>query len=325
MTLAVIGAGMAGLSCAFALQQAGQQVAVFDKARGAGGRMSSKRSAEGYLDLGAQYFTARQPLFQQQVAQWLKQGVVNRWLAPMYQYRAGQLAASPDAEQRFIGTPAMHSPLRAMADTLECHFNCRVSTITHTAEGWFIQNEHAEQFGPFAQVILAIPPAQAATLLPPPLTVTLPTHLLQPCWAVSLQLSKATQHAAGGIFVKEQALGVSWISRQNSKPGRSVAENWLVHFTPEFSQQHLEQDAVFWQQQAQHALCKILGLANDSISVNSALCHRWLYAQQQQMPDSNFQDAIAPGLWLAGDWTRGGRVENAWLSGYELAQRIQHG
>ncbi|HCZ16243.1 MAG TPA: NAD/FAD-dependent oxidoreductase, partial [Candidatus Accumulibacter sp.] len=37
------GAGIAGLSCATALQQAGLEVSLFDKSRGAGGRMSTRR------------------------------------------------------------------------------------------------------------------------------------------------------------------------------------------------------------------------------------------------------------------------------------------
>ncbi|WP_434735343.1 NAD(P)-binding protein [Accumulibacter sp.] len=41
--LALIGAGVAGLSCATALQQADPQVKVLDKSRGAGGRMRTRR------------------------------------------------------------------------------------------------------------------------------------------------------------------------------------------------------------------------------------------------------------------------------------------
>lgn len=43
MTVAIIGAGMAGLSCARALVQAGVAVELFDKGRGPGGRMSTRR------------------------------------------------------------------------------------------------------------------------------------------------------------------------------------------------------------------------------------------------------------------------------------------
>ena len=57
--IAIIGTGIAGLSAAQALTEAGHVVQIFDKSRGSGGRMSSKRSDAGALDMGAQYFTAR--------------------------------------------------------------------------------------------------------------------------------------------------------------------------------------------------------------------------------------------------------------------------
>ncbi|MGA8880775.1 MAG: FAD-dependent oxidoreductase, partial [Azonexus sp.] len=57
--LALIGAGIAGLSCATALQQAGLKVSLFDKGRGPGGRMSTRRGDDWQCDHGAQYFTAR--------------------------------------------------------------------------------------------------------------------------------------------------------------------------------------------------------------------------------------------------------------------------
>ena len=63
MSIAIIGAGMAGISCARALREAGRQVVLFDKGRAVGGRMATKRMALGEatirIDHGAQYITAR--------------------------------------------------------------------------------------------------------------------------------------------------------------------------------------------------------------------------------------------------------------------------
>ena len=61
--IAIIGTGLAGLSAAQALHAAGLEVELFDKSRGSGGRMASKRSDAGSLDLGAQYFAARDRRF----------------------------------------------------------------------------------------------------------------------------------------------------------------------------------------------------------------------------------------------------------------------
>ena len=52
---AVIGAGIAGLSCATVLQQAGLKVSLFDKSHGPAGRMSTRRGDGWQCDHGAQY------------------------------------------------------------------------------------------------------------------------------------------------------------------------------------------------------------------------------------------------------------------------------
>ena len=54
--IAVIGAGIAGITCARTLMQAGHQVTVFEKSLGAGGRMATCDSEFGGFDHGAQYF-----------------------------------------------------------------------------------------------------------------------------------------------------------------------------------------------------------------------------------------------------------------------------
>ena len=79
----IIGAGMAGLSCAEHLTRAGRTVALIDKGRGPGGRMAARRvDIEGEtvrFDHGAQYFTARDAAFHAAVAEWETAGAAARW------------------------------------------------------------------------------------------------------------------------------------------------------------------------------------------------------------------------------------------------------
>ena len=92
--IAIIGTGIAGLSAAHALRSAGQTVQLFDKGHGSGGRMASKRSEAGTLDLGAQYFTARDRRFLDALATLARGRLVDEWKPALYQYRDGQLSPS---------------------------------------------------------------------------------------------------------------------------------------------------------------------------------------------------------------------------------------
>jgi predicted NAD/FAD-dependent oxidoreductase len=55
--IAVIGAGIAGLACAREIARADVAVTVFEKARGLGGRLATRRDGNLAFDHGAQYLT----------------------------------------------------------------------------------------------------------------------------------------------------------------------------------------------------------------------------------------------------------------------------
>ena len=60
LTCAIVGAGLSGVTCAASLHEQGISVRVFEKSRGIGGRMATRRTPAGlHFDHGAQYFTAR--------------------------------------------------------------------------------------------------------------------------------------------------------------------------------------------------------------------------------------------------------------------------
>jgi renalase len=339
MTVAVIGAGMAGAAAARTLRMAGLQVEVFDKGRAPGGRMSSRRYDERYLDLGAQYFTARAAPFMQQVEQWLAEDIVSCWQAEYYRFEHGKLTVSEDLTRRFVGMPSMHAPVKALLAGITVHLNCRINRLhyvqastTTEAEGWHLFDQHNKHFGPYQAVILTLPPVQAQTLLATvfqpgeagyddvhQLISQLKPQVLLPCWAVNLQLTEPLQTCADAVFVKEGNL--SWLARQNSKSGRaSNADNWLVHFSPQCTASYLRAEPVQLIALAKAGLELIF---QQSVNITEALTHRWLYAQinpavNQLKPDYH------PGLKLAlaGDWLLGGRVENAYLSGVTAAREV---
>ena len=59
-TVAIVAAGMSGLACARTLTDQGYAVTVFEKSRGVGGRMATRRTQHDItFDHGAQYFTTR--------------------------------------------------------------------------------------------------------------------------------------------------------------------------------------------------------------------------------------------------------------------------
>ena len=127
-SVAIIGAGMAGLTCATALKGLVPTVRIFEKSVFPGGRVSSIRAGEYLFNHGAQYFTVNNPLFWNIVSAWQTDGFVRSWDGWIVELQKGQVTNSDLATQRFIGVPGMQT----RADNLARH--CDLVTSTNIAE-----------------------------------------------------------------------------------------------------------------------------------------------------------------------------------------------
>ncbi|TBV00854.1 NAD(P)/FAD-dependent oxidoreductase [Phytopseudomonas dryadis] len=319
--IAIIGTGMAGLSAAEALHAAGQPVQLFDKSRGSGGRIASKRSDVGSLDLGAQYFTARDRRFAAAVQQWQLRGWVEEWTPTLYQFANGVLSPSADEQVRWVGKPRMSAITRAMLGALPVRFSCRITEVFRGERHWHLLDAEGASHGPFSHVIIATPAPQASTLLAaaPKLAGTVAGVSMEPTWAVALAFSEHLQSPIEGCFVQGDSL--DWMARNRSKPGRDAAQDtWVLHATSSWSRQHLDLPREQVIEHLHGAFAELIGCAVPAPLF--AMAHRWLYAR----PSSAHQwGALADadlGLYVCGDWCLSGRVEGAWLSGQEAARKL---
>lgn len=319
--VAIIGTGIAGLSAAQTLHDAGLAVQLFDKSRGSGGRMASKRSDAGALDLGAQYFTARDRRFVETVHQWQARGWVAEWTPSLYTFNNGVLGASPDEQVRWVGTPRMSAITRAMLGALPVKFSCRVTEVFRGPQHWTLQDADGQTHGPFSQVIIATPAAQASGLLAaaPKLAGAAASVAMDPTWAVALAFAEPLNTPVEGCFVREGAL--DWLARNRSKPGRDNAmDTWVLHASSTWSRQHLDLSKEDVIEQLHGAFAELIGCALPAPLFS--LAHRWLYARPASSHEwGSLLDADL-GLYACGDWCLSGRVEGAWLSGQHAAKRL---
>lgn len=319
--IAIIGAGIAGLSAAQALQKEGLTVHLFDKGHGSGGRMASKRSDAGALDLGAQYFTARDRRFVEQIQLWQDKGWVAEWKPQLYNYRDGQLTPSPDEQIRWVGVPRMSAITRGLLKDVTVNFSCRISEVFRGKQYWHLQDTEGCSHGPFSRVIVAVPAPQATPLLAatPKLAAAAAGVQMEPTWAIALGFDSPLDTPMQGCFVQGSAL--DWLARNRSKPGRDEhLDTWVLHATSAWSKQHidLQKDAVIEQLLGDFA--ELVGCAVPAPSFT--LAHRWLYARPAGTHEWGVLADADLGLYACGDWCLSGRVEGAWLSGQEAARRL---
>ena len=324
MTIAIIGAGMAGLSCAQALVKAGREVRLFDKGRGPGGRMSTRRMqtpmGEIRWDHGAQFFTARNARFRAAVDDWAAAGAAAEWNGKFLELGSGTSEIMESADPRFVGVPGMNGVIRHLARDLAVDWTQRANAIQGTPGNWTIQFEDGETEGTFDHVIVAVPAEQAADLLQAPapkLAAQAASVSSAPCWAVLLAYDAPLNAGFDGARIKGAPL--SWIARNTSKPGRDAGEAWVLHASPEWSRENVDEQK---EEVAAKLIRNFRAMSGAPEPVFSA-AHRWLYAMVETrvaVQDFGWDDASSIGA--CGDWYIAPRVEAAWLSGAMLADHL---
>lgn len=308
MRIAIIGAGMAGLACADGLQQGGHTVALFDKGRGPGGRMATRRLGtalgEVAFDHGAQYFTARDPGFCRQVAIWSKAKIVEPW--PLV------------ADDAWVGSPGMNAVIRHMAADHAVLWGHRVTGLIRHDRSWQLVDA-AGQHGLFDAVVLAMPAEQAAAIL-----------ALHDFTMARIALRARTQPCWTSMFVFDHPLpdlptiirsdgDMAWAARNSEKPGHSGPEAWVVQANSSWSGDRMDVAPDLISVALHVALSEATGKVIPAPV--SAASHLWRYAMSAGTGDGALWNPTA-GLGVCGDWLLGPRVEAAWISGQYLANSI---
>lgn len=315
---AVIGAGIAGLSCATRLQQAGCAVRLFDKSRGSAGRMSTRLDEGWQWDYGAQYFTARDPAFRAEVSRWQAAGVADVWLPRLVVLGGGQHHQEA-ALERFVGLTRMTAPARFLADSLALTPQTTLRQLQREPDGWrLLTAERGWLDERFAAVLLALPAPQAGALLQPVapgLAELAGSARMRCCWALMLRFAAPVPLPFDAAFVNQGPL--RWVARDSSKPGRGGHEAWLLHANADWSEAQVNTAADSVAAALLQAFGQLGGPAPDTWAV-----HRWRYADTEPPLDAGCAWDARLGLGLCGDWINGGKVQGAWLSGQQLALQV---
>jgi predicted NAD/FAD-dependent oxidoreductase len=307
--------------CARTLADHGFPVTVFEKSRGVGGRMATRRTDDGFqFDHGAQYFTARDSRFRRYVNSWIDDGIVSRWRGRIVVLENGELTGEKSETERFVAAPRMNALCKHLATDLDIQFQTRIDPLKREGNHWRIADEKGVTLGLFDVAVVSAPAGQTAQLLQevPSVAVRARDTVMQGCWAVMLAFPSSLGLDFDGAFVHGSPL--SWIARNSSKPGRNEAETWVLHASPDWTHAHLEEPVESIAQLLTEEFWPAIGLS--ATSADYSVAHRWRYAlPPEPLAESCLFD---PKMQVAacGDWCGGPRVEGAFLSGVSAAGRV---
>jgi hypothetical protein len=305
----IVGAGIAGASCAGTLAAAGWEVDVFEKSRGAGGRLATRRMEPGWATLGAPFISARRDPFRSLLREWVRQDWITPIRGNIWQGRAAVSWTQAQLQNHYRPLIEPSRIVRQLLGSARLHTQMRVVALQPRA----IVLENGQTLGNYDCVICSVPTPQALPMLGalPRLGERLGAVRYRPIWSFLMRLE--SDPAADVIKFDDHLLNLA-VRQSAGGPGL-----WAVHSTHEFAETYLDVSAEEAGTRAASALMGLLGLA---WPVEVEASHRWRYALPENPVGGFWLGDRENRVVLIGDGIAGAGVERAWESGLRLAQLL---
>jgi renalase len=320
LNIAIIGAGLSGLSLAEELK-AHANITVFEKARGVGGRMSTRYTEDFQFDHGAQFFTARSRRFQKFLKPFIDQNIVQEWTPKVVMLEVGEKSYKRDwFEPHYTATPTMNMLCKAIAEKHDVRIKTQIETLTQTQQGWFLKEANGAQYGPFSWVVSTAPAPQTARLLPQSFSQYKAITDTQMKGCYSLMIGFADDLKLNWSAAKINNSPIGWMAVNSSKPSQKGGYCLLAQTTNAWADAHIDDDQDGVRDDLTQVVGRLLGRPVEDAAYLSL--HRWRYASTVVDEDSEYNGYLideAHKLAACGDWCVQGTVESAHLSAVSLA------
>jgi renalase len=356
----VVGAGMSGLTVAGELAASGVDVSVYEKARGTGGRLSSKRlavalpdalpDANASFDLGASVFQAKTNEFKQYLQELIFKGVVAK---------TNELKDMNNGveDESYVAVPRNSMLTRHMSRELDVTFGEKISRIELKHGKWYLfsisknntleTEDHSKIENIIAccrHLVLSAPAEQAHFLLPKDhAALSWLRNIHSDPQFVSTVVLNSNALSSESLNTIQQFSNdvINNISIEHIKAERQQDAYQIIKLTTtvEWSLQHLEADLDKIGIEMQNVFCQLLATLNLSeLNILKQHTHRWLYSQYSSLIKStkgylSFSD----NLHLVGDYfdmdnestkrdhdKKMQGVERAYISGQRLVSQLLH-
>lgn len=336
MVIGIIGAGLSGLTAGRILAKAGHEVTIFEKSKGYGGRMATRYAGKDLaakMDHGLSYFGVKSDEFREFTAELLDQGLVQTWGDNFVAYDGQKILNSPPNESSgaiYTSTKGMNKIGKYLGRWVDIRTETKVGGLTYFGtnrskkRSWMMNLTSSDTFGADA-VIIALPAPQAYGVIASTIDETNTLKIVRQIDEVSYSPAFSLMAGYGsqdvpdwqGIVCNNSAL--DFISNENLK--RDTQEtSFVLHASESFTREHRNQDAETVSEKMVDEFARIAGGWASTPEWHQL--HFWRYSRAEKVINSPYlelEDEDAP-LALVGDYLNGNTVDDAYRSGYKLAQ-----
>lgn len=335
MKIAVIGAGISGLTAGRELANAGHEVVVYEKSGGYGGRLATRyagKDNQQKLDHGVPYFTANSPEFKKLVNELSGKGIVIPWEGKFaYRSSNGEISTHENDSAYFIAPQGMNTIGKHIGRNLDIRMNEKVGGLTHIGENrrkkksWMLNFPTALTESADA-VIISAPARQAYALLNTTIDEIETLKMVREIDEVVYESQFSFLAGFEGVDMPDWNMltcedeVIEVIINETTKRETGDAKTLVVHTTSEFAKKHLDSDREEVEEEIIDHLTQILG--GWAALANWKQLHFWRYSRALNPLPHDFMEIKGneTPLALVGAYMNGNTVESAYLSGLKLGK-----
>lgn len=309
--LAIVGAGISGLTIAHALKDSGQSIVIIEKSRGLGGRMATRRDEEWAFDHGAQFYeVVEAPAWHQLL---IESNVVRPW-------------SSQGRSNLFVARGGMTQIAKRISHSAQVQLNQRVVRLEENQNGFIVECENQRLYQASCVVLTAPLPQSLDILAHSGISFSPGLRSIQYAKAV-VGLFGVRELSAPDLlpsYIQPVDTDIRFISEQSSKM-TSTQPAFTVVMTPEWSETHYELPDDKNLVAVQKKLETFFEQQGVEIEIVRSQLKKWRYSHPiTTQPQGYFQIATSTPLFLTGDaFAQEGTIQGACAVAEKLAEQLR--
>jgi renalase len=337
--VAVIGAGVGGLTCALELCLRGFDPVVFEASDRLGGRCSSRATRIGWFDDAAQSISGATRLASYALQRPGELAAVHAWTVPATPGEDERKGRDWDKNENeedatrtlklmgAVGVPSMLALANAVARPLDVRLHTPIQQARRRGANWVLRDAAGEIDEDFQALVLAIPAPLALPLAreSPGLAAALRAVRYRSRWVLLLGSKRPVGLPGYGEF---QGSPIERVAAMHSKPGRpsNLPQRWFIEADEQWSLRHEHDDA---ETVADLLLDNFRAHAGRQVTPNFLCAHQWRHAFVEtpaavpRYSECLWDDEVRLGV--CGDSVVASQVDRVHRSGVALAQTIADG
>ena len=320
--IAVIGAGITGITLANLLQKK-VNLTVFEKSRGVGGRMATRRAEPYQFNHGAQYFKIENKEFRDFLYPLMKNKIIIPLETKHIEIFNKQVIKRIKMNNKnyYTAQTKMNTVVKYLVNNnFFMKLLCKIEKTKKEHDKWFLIDSDKVSYGPYDWLFVTIPPYQAIEILYYNFKFLniIKKIKMRSCYSLMLGFDKINEFDFDtASFLDED---IQWLSISKKYLANKEYCNLLINSSYNFAEENINniKDKIsdYLIKQASNILnCELNNYEHKSL-------HFWKYAMSEKNNNLGSLFDENSKIVVCGDWCMNGKIEGAFLSAKDAANKI---